>query len=188
MTTDEVAGALEGLRAGAPLVHCLTNVVVAGFTANALLAAGASPAMADAVEDAEVLARAAGGVLVNLGTATHASAAGMRAAVDLCRLGARRVLVKGGHRTSAGESADVYVDREVTTWFRAPRVDTKHSHGTGCTLSSAIAALRPRRPDWISAVGDAKAYVTEALAAADRLSVGTGCGPVHHSHAWWGPR
>ena len=81
VTPDDVAAALETLRSKAPLVHCLTNIVVAGFTANALLAAGASPAMADAVEDADVLARGAGGVLVNLGTVTHASAEGMRAAV-----------------------------------------------------------------------------------------------------------
>jgi hydroxyethylthiazole kinase len=81
VTADELADALERLRAQEPLVHCLTNVVVAGFTANALLAAGAAPAMADAVEDADVLARAAGGVLVNIGTVTAASADGMRAAV-----------------------------------------------------------------------------------------------------------
>ncbi|MEQ4204566.1 hydroxyethylthiazole kinase [Actinopolymorpha sp. B9G3] len=78
---DDMADALERLRVQTPLVHCLTNVVVAGFTANALLAAGAAPAMADAVEDADVLARAAGGVLVNIGTVTAASADGMRAAV-----------------------------------------------------------------------------------------------------------
>lgn len=81
VTVDDVATARERLRAESPLVHCLTNVVVANFTANALLAAGASPAMTDTVEDAEVLAGGAGAVLVNLGTVTHASADGMRASV-----------------------------------------------------------------------------------------------------------
>jgi hydroxyethylthiazole kinase len=81
VTVDDMADALARLRAQTPLVHCLTNIVVAGFTANALLAAGAAPAMADAVPDADVLARAAGGVLVNIGTVTVASADGMRAAV-----------------------------------------------------------------------------------------------------------
>lgn len=87
---DEIAEALERLRTSAPLVHCLTNVVAAGFTANALLAAGAAPAMADAVEDADLLARVAGGVLVNLGTVTPASFDGMRAAVAAVGAGGGR--------------------------------------------------------------------------------------------------
>jgi hydroxymethylpyrimidine/phosphomethylpyrimidine kinase len=116
-----------------------------------------------------------------------------RQARELCRQGARRVLLKGGHRTSSAESADVYVDGSddssstatEPTWFRAPRIATTHSHGTGCTLSSAIAALRPRRPDWPGAIADAKAYVTQALVTAEQLHVGKGNGPVHHFHAWW---
>jgi hydroxyethylthiazole kinase len=93
VTADDMADALERLRTHVPLVHCLTNIVVAGFTANALLAAGAAPAMADAVEDADVLARTAGGVLVNIGTVTAASADGMRAAVSAVRdAGGRWVL------------------------------------------------------------------------------------------------
>lgn len=111
-----------------------------------------------------------------------------RQAVGLCALGARRVLLKGGHAEDQDESADLYVDGDTVTWLRAPRVHTKNSHGTGCTLSSAVAALRPRRPDWESAVRDAKVYVTDALAAADTLAVGSGNGPVHHFHAWWGTR
>jgi hydroxymethylpyrimidine/phosphomethylpyrimidine kinase len=93
------------------------------------------------------------------------------------------VLLKGGH-LGGHESPDLLLlDREV--WLRAPRIDTKSDHGTGCTLSSAIACLRPQRPDWHSAVVDAKAYLTEALKAAARLDVGSGHGPVHHFHAWW---
>ena len=80
-TADLVVDAVDQLRSQVPLVHCLTNVVVAGFTANALLASGAAPAMSDAVDDADVLARGAGAVLVNLGTVTKESFEGMRAAV-----------------------------------------------------------------------------------------------------------
>ena len=109
-------------------------------------------------------------------------------AADLRHLGARRVLLKGGHRTESAESADFYVDADLRRWFRAPRIATRHTHGTGCTLSSAIAALQPRRPDWPSAIEDAKAYVTAALSAAEELHVGKGNGPVHHFHAWWGGR
>jgi hydroxymethylpyrimidine/phosphomethylpyrimidine kinase len=109
-----------------------------------------------------------------------------RQARDLCRVGARRVLLKGGHRTDSPESADVLVGgADPVTWFPAPRVATTHTHGTGCTLSSAIAALRPRRSDWPTAIEEAKAYVTQALITAERLGVGKGNGPVHHFHAWW---
>jgi hydroxyethylthiazole kinase len=78
---ESVAQVLRDIRERAPLVHCLTNVVVANFTANVLLAAGASPAMVDAPEEAGMLAGAANSVLINLGTLTSAQAAGMRAAV-----------------------------------------------------------------------------------------------------------
>ncbi|MEQ7124822.1 bifunctional hydroxymethylpyrimidine kinase/phosphomethylpyrimidine kinase [Actinopolymorpha sp. B11F2] len=107
---------------------------------------------------------------------------------DLRRMGARRVLLKGGHRLDSDESTDVYVDAERTRLFNAPRIRTRHTHGTGCTLSSAIAALRPQRPGWPEAIGAAKAYLTEAIAAADTLAVGTGNGPVHHFYHWWGNR
>ncbi|MGW5731349.1 MULTISPECIES: hydroxyethylthiazole kinase [Streptomyces] len=76
-----VADVSASLRASAPLVHCLTNVVVSQFTANVLLAAGAAPAMVHSAEEAGALARVAGGVLVNLGTVTSVTAAAMRVAV-----------------------------------------------------------------------------------------------------------
>lgn len=109
-----------------------------------------------------------------------------RQANALRRLGVSRVLLKGGHRADSAESADLYVEAEASRWLRAPRVHTTHTHGTGCTLSSAVAALRPRRPDWPSAIEDAKRYVTQALLAADTVKVGSGHGPLHHFHAWWG--
>ena len=67
----------------------------------------------------------------------------------------------------------------------APRVATANTHGTGCTLSSAIAALLARGLSLRAAVREAKAYVTAAIRAADRLNVGHGHGPVHHFHALW---
>jgi hydroxymethylpyrimidine/phosphomethylpyrimidine kinase len=71
------------------------------------------------------------------------------------------------------------------TAFTAPRVQTKNTHGTGCTLSAALAALRPRHADWAATVTEAKAWLSAALAQADSLEVGHGIGPVHHFHAWW---
>lgn len=103
----------------------------------------------------------------------------------LRRLGAPWVLLKGGH-LDAGSSADVLAGPEgYCQVIDAPRVATTNDHGTGCTLSSAIAALRPRHPSWPPAVQAAKRYLTGALQAADRLDVGHGHGPVHHFYATW---
>ncbi|CAL9417605.1 Hydroxymethylpyrimidine_phosphomethylpyrimidine kinase [Nocardiopsis dassonvillei] len=112
--------------------------------------------------------------------------AGMRdQARRLLELGPRRVLLKGGH-LGGEESVDVLVSRDgEEREFSAPRVATRNTHGTGCTLSSSIAALLPRHPDPATAVADAKAYLTEALRRADEIDAGGGQGPVHHFHAWW---
>lgn len=68
--------------------------------------------------------------------------------------------------------------------FQSPRIPTRNTHGTGCSLSSAIAALLPGR-NVPTAVGLAKEYLNGALAAADQLQIGLGQGPVHHFHALW---
>ncbi|MBE9374446.1 bifunctional hydroxymethylpyrimidine kinase/phosphomethylpyrimidine kinase [Saccharopolyspora sp. HNM0983] len=102
----------------------------------------------------------------------------------LTELGAKRVLLKGGH-LSGEASADVLVADGEAEFLRDERISTTNDHGTGCTLSAAIAALRPQRPDWSTAAHEAKRYLTAALAAASRLDVGRGHGPVHHFHTWW---
>jgi hydroxymethylpyrimidine/phosphomethylpyrimidine kinase len=102
----------------------------------------------------------------------------------LLALGPRAVLVKGGHRGGA-EAVDLLVGAEGTRRFAAPRIDTANTHGTGCTLSSAIAAGLARGLPLVEAVAAAKAYVSAAIAAADSLKVGHGHGPVHHFYAWW---
>ena len=98
--------------------------------------------------------------------------------------GQRWVLIKGGHLTS-GDAIDLLHDGDRMIELAAPRVDTNNTHGTGCTLSSALAALMPQSPDVPDAARRAKAYLTKALANADRLDVGKGHGPVHHFHAYW---
>lgn len=102
----------------------------------------------------------------------------------LLALGCEAVLMKGGHLDDA-QSPDWLFTREGAVRFTAPRVDTKNTHGTGCTLSAALAALRPRYEDWASTVAHAKQWLTAALAQADSLEVGRGIGPVHHFHQWW---
>lgn len=94
------------------------------------------------------------------------------------------VLLKGGHLLGPRCTDLLRVDGRVTR-LTAARVDTRNTHGTGCTLSAAITALRPQRSDWTAAVRDAKDYLTAALQAADLLDVGHGHGPQHHFHAWW---
>lgn len=99
-------------------------------------------------------------------------------------LGCEAVLMKGGHLDDA-ESPDWLFTADGEMRFTAPRVLTKNTHGTGCTLSAALAALRPRHTSWQETVPVAKAWLSKALAQADTLEVGEGIGPVHHFHEWW---
>jgi hydroxymethylpyrimidine/phosphomethylpyrimidine kinase len=103
----------------------------------------------------------------------------------LLALGARAVLVKGGHGTGP-ESVDHFVTAEGgARRLAAPRVPTRNTHGTGCTLSAAIAAHLALGRPMEEAVAAAKDYLTAAIGAADRLTIGQGHGPVHHFHAMW---
>jgi hydroxymethylpyrimidine/phosphomethylpyrimidine kinase len=94
------------------------------------------------------------------------------------------VLIKGGHG-SGTQSVDILVNNGVVSRFCAPRVQTKNTHGTGCTLSSAIAAYLSRGCDLCDALAKAKLYVSGAIAAADSLQIGNGNGPTHHFYEWW---
>jgi hydroxymethylpyrimidine/phosphomethylpyrimidine kinase len=101
----------------------------------------------------------------------------------LLGIGCRAVLIKGGHGKGA-ESID-YLFREAgVVALAAPRIATKNTHGTGCSLSSAIAAGLAKGDDLETAVRRAKAWISAAIAAADRLDVGHGHGPIHHFHAF----
>lgn len=104
------------------------------------------------------------------------------AAERLAALGPRAVLVKGGHLAGDSASDVLYVDG-ASALLSAPRVATSNTHGTGCTLSSAIAALVPRAATLDRAVRGAKRYLSAALQAADELEVGHGHGPLNHMEA-----
>ena len=101
-------------------------------------------------------------------------------------LNPRAVLVKGGHLSGA-DAPDVLFDGSNVATFSAPRINTRNTHGTGCTLSSAIAAHLARGLDLKDAVAASKRYLSGALAASGALSVGSGAGhgPVHHFHELW---
>jgi hydroxymethylpyrimidine/phosphomethylpyrimidine kinase len=131
-----------------------------------------------------------------------------RQAMALQEMGAQRVLLKGGHLSDDADAVDLLLhgrSKGGEEVLRVPRVDTVNTHGTGCTLSSALAALRPQRDSWLEAAVDAKGWLTAALAAADGLQIGRDLvqdsagdpgkdlgknpvrrhGPVHHFHAIW---
>ncbi|MFD8196646.1 bifunctional hydroxymethylpyrimidine kinase/phosphomethylpyrimidine kinase [Streptomyces wuyuanensis] len=101
-----------------------------------------------------------------------------RAADALLAFGPRWALIKGGHL--AGDAVDLLTDGTAEHWLRAPRHDNRHTHGTGCTLASAVAAELARGRDVPEAVSAAKTYVTGAIAAG--FALGGGIGPV--DHAW----
>lgn len=108
----------------------------------------------------------------------------VRAALHLRDDAAAAWLIKGGH--AEGPSAnDLLVDSGGGRhWFSAPRVETRNTHGTGCTLSSAIAAYLARGETLVAAIRLAKNYLGQALRGADALQVGEGAGPVDHFAAW----
>lgn len=111
--------------------------------------------------------------------------AGMKEIAEaIHRLGPAAVLVKGGHLRGP-ESVDILFDGRAHTTFSAPRVATRNTHGTGCTLSAAIAACLGRGATVTDAIAAAKDYLTEALVRSETLHVGSGHGPVHHFHSFW---
>lgn len=122
---------------------------------------------------------------VLLGEEPAMDKAGMEAqARQMLEIGAKAVLLKGGHFDS--ETADdLYLSPNDRRWYSAKRVQTKNTHGTGCTLSAAIAAGLAKANSMPEAIEDAKQYLSHAIARADELSIGQGPGPVNHFHAYW---
>ncbi len=102
------------------------------------------------------------------------------AALKIADMGARKVVVKGGHLDSP-DAIDILFDGEVFRELHSKRVQTRSTHGTGCTFSSAIAANLACGHDFFTAVDKAKNYVTDAIAHA--VAIGKGYGPTHHFHA-----
>ena len=102
---------------------------------------------------------------------------------ELLKLGCKAVLMKGGHLPSP-ESPDYLITPMQTIRIVSPRIQTKNTHGTGCTLSAAIAALLPKHR-LEDAIHKAKDYLQGAITHADDLKIGNGIGPTHHFYRWW---
>jgi hydroxymethylpyrimidine/phosphomethylpyrimidine kinase len=192
-----VRAVAEALDRHQPAVVVLDPVMVA-TSGDRLLAAAAEEAMrAELMPRADIitpnLAEAA--VLLGCEPATRVDE-GREQVGALLRLGARRVLLKGGHFPGASErggAIDLLGGLGISTLeLDEPWIQTVNTHGTGCTLSSALAALRPARaaddPSWVKTTQDARSYLTTALRGADALQIGHGHGPVSHFASWpsWG--
>lgn len=102
---------------------------------------------------------------------------------ELLKLGCQAVLMKGGHLPSQ-ESPDYLITRNNIIRMTSPRIATRNTHGTGCTLSAAIAALLPKH-HLEDAIKHAKNYLQGAIEHADSLKIGKGIGPTHHFYQWW---
>jgi hydroxymethylpyrimidine/phosphomethylpyrimidine kinase len=173
-TTAVVREVTRWLREHRPPVVVVDPVMVA-TSGDRLLDADAEVAMTELLVLAD---------LVTPNRTELAVLAGLAGAVDAALAVARRwdvlVLAKGGH-AGGSTSDDVLVAPDgAVRVFRGPRVPTTNTHGTGCSLSSAIATLAARHGDWELAVRGAKDWLTAALEGADALEVGSGTGPVDH--------
>lgn len=177
---EAIVAGLERWSSAAPLV---VDPVMIATSGDSLLAPGTVAALRDE------LLRRADLITPNLPEAAALlgeSVAADEAAIErqgraLLAIGCGAVLIKGGH-AAGPESVDHLFTADEVVRFAAPRIASANTHGTGCTLSSAIAAHLAHGEELVAAVSAAKAYVSAAIAAADRLRVGHGHGPVHHFH------
>ena len=122
-----------------------------------------------------------------LGRKTEYVEANMQTAAErLISLGCGSVLLKGGHVCSTADSIDYFHDGNNITDLSGPRINTNNTHGTGCTLSSAICAFLARKQGLNRSVELAKNYISATISSSDQLKIGSGHGPVHHFYDLWG--
>jgi hydroxymethylpyrimidine/phosphomethylpyrimidine kinase len=102
----------------------------------------------------------------------------------LLALGPKTVYLKGGHLRGR-DSPDILMSTDHIETLEGIRIDTKNTHGTGCSLSAALAACRGRNLEMIEAAKESKEFISQAITFSDRMNVGQGHGPIHHFHAFW---
>jgi hydroxymethylpyrimidine/phosphomethylpyrimidine kinase len=181
---DAIHAVKDGLqRHGAR--HVVLDPVLSASSGEKLLREGAMSTLRDLITRVDVLTPNLPEAAALLGASPARDEDEMQAqAENLLTLGVGAVLIKGGHGTGA-ESVDLLVTPNGCERFAAPRIATKNTHGTGCTFSSAVAAGLAKGRTLGDAVGEAKAYISAAIAGANLLNVGTGKGPLHHFVKWW---
>jgi hydroxymethylpyrimidine/phosphomethylpyrimidine kinase len=190
LANAEIVGAVGEFLLRHPHEHVVLDPVMVATSGDRLLGDDALRAVRDLIPLVSLITPNLAEAATLLGTRPAATVPDLRVqALALREMGAQRVLVKGGHLGDGPEAVDLLLHVEGEAVLRAPRVNTGNTHGTGCTLSSALAALRPQRESWLQAALDAKSWLTAALAAADGLQIGQdpgkGHGPVHHFHEIW---
>jgi hydroxymethylpyrimidine/phosphomethylpyrimidine kinase len=189
---DDLAAARDAVGAARPWV--VLDPVMVATSGHRLLDEGAEQAVRELATRSDVVTPNLPelAVLAEQAVATTWDDA-LRQATRYATASGAVVLLKGGHLTGATSPDALVVPgtrsgtrtnaAPTVTTFDAERVDTPHTHGTGCSLSAALAALRPQRGSWDETARDAKEWLTGALRAGAALRVGTGRGPVDHLHA-----
>jgi hydroxymethylpyrimidine/phosphomethylpyrimidine kinase len=186
LANADIVGAVGQFLRRHPYEHVVLDPVMVATSGDRLLADDAVAAIRHLLPLASLITPNVAEAATLLQAPPAHTVADLRGQASALReMGAARVLIKGGHLDDDREAVDVLVDIDDEVLLRAPRINTVNTHGTGCTLSSALAALRPQRDSWLQAAQDAKSWLTSALAAADGLQIGHGHGPVHHFHAVW---
>lgn len=205
---DQIAAVFADIRVDAVKIGMVANAEIARSIADALRSYPDLPVVLDPVmiakggaslldDDAvatlrDTLLPLATVLTPNLPEAAHLLGASVATnrdemveqATALMGLGPDTILLKGGHLAS-DESPDCLVTDVGLCWFDGARISTKNTHGTGCTLSSALAAQMAKGKALTDAVAAAKSYVARAIADADQLSVGAGHGPTHHFSSFY---
>ncbi|MBK4765410.1 MAG: bifunctional hydroxymethylpyrimidine kinase/phosphomethylpyrimidine kinase (plasmid) [Pantoea sp. Brub] len=102
----------------------------------------------------------------------------------LLTFGCEAVIIKGGHLAGIF-SPDWFISVNKEIRFSSPRINTINTHGTGCTLSAALAAVRPSCSSWVQTFKIVKKWLQSAILYSDKLNVGKGVGPLHHFYKWW---
>lgn len=180
-----ICAVADGVEAAQALPIVLDPVMVAASGDLLLRASAFKALMSDLIPHALLIAPNLHEAAALTGLPIAASEPEMEhQARALVRAGAQAVLIKGSHGTGE-DCADILLTRSARHRFATPRIATSNVHGTGCTLSSAIAAGLAKRLVLEEVCRAAKGYITAAIAASSRLQIGAGHGPGHHFHAWW---
>lgn len=185
-TIETVATALAELKADDKIKHIVLDPVMVATSGDKLLVDQAITVLKNKLLPLATLVTPnlpEAALLLGMKEVVNDQTQMLSLAQGLQALGAQNVLLKGGHLAGQDSVDLLYGDEEL--WLPAKRIATRNTHGTGCTLSSAVAAGLAKGSTLPESVQQAKRYIHSAIANADRLTVGDGHGPVHHFHQWY---
>lgn len=185
LATAEIIGAVASALTPHPEIPVVLDPVMVSTSGSRLLDDDATAALRDFLPRVSLVTPNIPEAAALTGASPATDLTGMRTqAEQLQQLGAARVLITGGHLKQAN-AEDLWREGEGEHLLVSPWVDSRNTHGTGCALSSAIAALAPRAPSLLDAAREAKEWLHGAVRRAGELRIGRGPGPVHHCHRLW---